>query len=61
MRRPAEIIRSTPNRTISAPVKNDGANIASTCPETTSAACGVVKPQPTMASGVEVITRFISA
>ena len=40
MRRPAAITRSTPKRAISAPVKNDGANIASTWPETTSAACG---------------------
>ena len=53
--------RSAPKRAMSDPVKNAGANIASTCPDTTSAACGVVKPQPTMASGVEVITRFISA
>ena len=61
MTRPAAITRSAPKRAISAPVKNDGANIASTCPETTSAAWAVAKPQPTMASGVEVITRFISA
>ncbi len=42
-------------------MKNEGTNIASTWPETTSAAWPVAKPQPTMASGVEVITRFISA
>ena len=61
MRRPAAITRSAPKRAIRWPVKKEGANIATTWPETTSAACGVVKPQPTMASGVEVITRFISA
>ena len=53
--------RSEPKRAIRLPVKNDGANMASTCQETTSAALAVEKPQPTTASGVEVITRFISA
>ena len=59
--RPAAMTRSAPKRAIRLPVKNDGANMASTCQETTSAALAVEKPQPTTASGVEVITRFISA
>ena len=61
MTRPMATIFSTPKRAIRWPVKNEGIYIASTCAVTTSAALPASKPQPTTASGVEVITRFISA
>ena len=54
-------MRSTPKRTISAPVKKLGAYIASTCHWMPSVASVTEWPQPTMASGAEVITRFIMA
>lgn len=44
--RPAATIFSVPNRVIRWPVKKDGANIASTCADTISAAFEVVNPQP---------------
>ena len=58
---PVAIILIFPNLTIRWPVKNDGINIAKTCIETISAALFAVKPQPTTASGVDVITKFIRA
>ena len=58
---PEVIIFIFPNRTIRWPVKKDGINIAKTCIETMSAALFSVKPQPTTASGVDVITKFIKA
>ena len=58
---PEVIIFIFPNRTIRWPVKKDGINIAKTCMETMSAALFSVKPQPTTASGVDVITKFIKA
>ena len=59
--RPAAITRSTPKRAIMWPVKNDGAYIARTWPITTFAASSFMYPQPTTASGDEVITKFIKA
>ena len=54
-------MRSTPKRAISAPVKKLGAYIASTCHWMPSVASVTEWPQPTMASGAEVITMFIMA
>ena len=59
--RPSAITRSTPKRAMIWPVKKLGAYIASTWAVTIWAASSLAKPQPTTASGVEVITRFISA
>ena len=50
-----------PKRAIRWPVMKEGAYIAITWAETTSAALPVVKPQPTTAKGVDVMIRFISA
>ena len=55
------MIRKTPKRTISIPVKKLGAYIASTCHWMPSAASPTEWPQSTMASGADVIIRFISA
>ena len=57
---PAIITFSTPKRWMSEPVKNDGPNIAITCAEITLAAAAYGWPQKPMASGVEVISRFIT-
>ena len=55
------VMRSTPKRAISVPVKKLGAYIASTCHWMPSVASVTEWPQPTMASGAEVITMFIMA
>ena len=57
---PASMTRSTPNRWMMEPVTKDGANMASTCHWMTSAASPRANPQPTMASGVAVMTRLIT-
>ena len=54
-----KVMRSTPKRTISAPVKKLGAYMPSTCHWMPSVASVTEWPQPTMASGAAVITRFI--
>ena len=56
---PARITRSRPNRTITAPVMKLGAYMASTCHWMPSVASVTEWPQPTMATGAEVMTRFI--
>ena len=53
---PTAIILGAPNLTIRWPVKNDGINMAKTCPDTISLALSLVKPQPTTANGVDVQT-----
>ena len=55
------VMRSSPKRAISPPVKKLGAYIASTCHWMPSAASVTEWPQPTMASGAEVMTMFIMA
>ena len=57
--RPRPVMRPTPKRAISAPVTKLGAYIASTCHWMPSVASVTEWPQSTMASGAEVITRFI--
>ena len=52
-------MRSTPKRAISEPVMKLGAYIASTCHWMPSAASVTEWPQPTIASGADVITIFI--
>ncbi len=55
------MIFSTPKRLMRCPVKKEGTYIARTWLDTTSAALPLSNPHPTTASGVEVMTRFISA
>ena len=59
--RPSAVTRSTPKRAISVPVTKLGAYIASTCHWMPSVASVTEWPQPTMASGAEVIIMFIIA
>ena len=56
---PAPVIRSTPKRAMSEPVKKLGTYIPSTCHWMTQLASPTEKPQSNMAIGVAVITRFI--
>ena len=57
---PASITLSTPNRRIRLPVKNDGPNIPTTCEEMTVAVALNGCPHTPIASGVAVISRFMT-
>ena len=61
MTSPTAVTRGTPKRRISEPVKKLGAYIASTCHWMPSVASVTEWPQSNIASGAEVIIRFISA
>ena len=58
---PVPIIVNTPKRRIRLPVKNEGANIPSTCHWMTVAAELTGKPQICMANGVAVMTSIMMA
>ena len=58
---PTAVTRATPKRRISEPVKKLGPYIASTCHWMPSDAAVTECPQSNIASGAEVIIRFISA
>ncbi len=53
-------MRLTPKRTIRLPVMKLGAYMPSTCHWMPNVASVTEWPQPTMASGADVMTRFIS-
>ncbi len=55
------VMRITPKRAASEPVKKLGPYIAKTCHWMPRVASVTEWPQPTMASGAEVISRFITA
>src|SRR6266567_6549974 len=59
--RPRATMRVTPKRRMSEPVKKLGAYIENTCHWMPSVASDTDSPQSTIASGAEVIIRFISA
>ena len=59
--RPSAVTRPTPKRAIRVPVTKLGEYIASTCHWMPSVASVTEWPQPTMASGAEVIIRFMVA
>ena len=50
----------SPNRLIRCPVKNDGANMATTCHWITEAVASKLWPQTRIASGVAVMTKFMT-
>ncbi len=57
---PVSITCSTPKRLMSGPVKNEGANMPTTCEEITRAASPYGWPQTCIAIGVEVMRKFIT-
>ncbi len=59
MTRPAKITRSRPNRMMTVPVTKLGAYMATTCHWMPSVASVTEWPQPTMATGADVMIRFI--